>query len=135
MNKQTQNELTIVSGFSDVYGQRVHDEIASSLREGKKIELLFKQGEPLVSSFLNEAIGRLFGEFSEESIRELVSVRGMDKDGQDMLKLVVANAKVYFERLKGPDPVWKGEAGENDDYPCPFCLSWVCTCDGDMELR
>jgi hypothetical protein len=59
-------------------GQRLYDKIVPLLREGKKVVLSFEQVDTLISAFLNAAIGQLYGEFSEEYIRELVSVRDMD---------------------------------------------------------
>ena len=78
-------------------GQRVHDKIVSLLRDGIPVVLSFEQVETLIPTFLNAAIGQLYGEFPEERIRELVSVRDMDEEDQAVLKRVVDNAKTYFK--------------------------------------
>ena len=95
-------------------GQRIHDKIAPLLREGKKVALSFEQVETLISAFLNAAIGQLYGEFPEERIRELLSVRNMDADDLDVLKRVVENAKVYFKEPKKFDKAWKEEVGDEE---------------------
>jgi len=95
-------------------GQRVHDKIVPLLRDGKKVVLSFEQVETLISAFLNAAIGQLYGEFSEERIRELVSVRDMDKEDQAVLKRVVDNAKTYFKAPKEFDQAWKEELGDEE---------------------
>jgi hypothetical protein len=101
-------------GVSAEDGQRVHDKIAPLLREGTKVELSFEQVETLISAFLNAAIGQLYGEFPEERIRELLSVRNMEADDVDVLKRVVENAKAYFKAPKKFDQAWKEEVGDEE---------------------
>jgi len=91
-------------------GTLVHDKIAPLLREGKKVVLSFAQVETVISAFLNAAIGRLYGEFKEEEIRERLSVRDMPPEDLVLLKRVVDNAKAYFKDPKR----FKGAVGEND---------------------
>ena len=93
-------------------GQRVHDKIAPLLREGQKIALSFEQVETLISAFLNAAVGQLYGEFPEERIRELVTVRDIGEDDLAILKRVVDNAKAYFKAPKAFDEAWKEEVGD-----------------------
>lgn len=95
-------------------GQRVHDKIVPLMRNGQKVVLSFEQVETLISAFLNAAIGQLYGEFSEERIRELVSVRDMDEEDQAVLKRVVDNAKTYFKAPKEFDQAWKEEVGDEE---------------------
>jgi hypothetical protein len=96
-------------------GQRLHDKIAPLLREGRQVGLSFEQVETLISTFLNAAIGQLYSEFSEERIRELLSVRDMDADDLTVLKRVVDNAKAYFKEPKKFDKAWKEEIGDGDE--------------------
>ena len=102
-------------GVSADDGQRVFDRISPLLREGKKLSLSFEQIETLISSFLNAAIGQLYGKFPEEKIRELLSVRDMDAEDLTMLKRVVENAKVYFKDPKRFDKAWKEEVGNDEE--------------------
>jgi hypothetical protein len=95
-------------------GQRVHDKIVPLLREGKQVVLSFEQVETLISAFLNAAIGQLYGEFPEERIRELISVRDMDEEDEAILKRVVDNAKSYFKAPKEFDQAWKDEVGDEE---------------------
>lgn len=84
-------------------GQRVHDQIATALRQGKFVKLSFLNVESLTSAFLNSAIGQLYGEFSEETIRSFLSVSDMEQNDLALLKRVVEMAKEYFsnpERFK-----------------------------------
>lgn len=95
-------------------GQRVHDKIAPLLRDETPVMLSFEQVETVISTFLNAAIGQLYGEFPEERIRELVSVRDMDEEDQVVLKRVVENAKTYFKAPKEFDQAWKEEVGDEE---------------------
>lgn len=84
-------------------GQKVHDQIAAALREGKKIKVSFLNVESLTSAFLNAAVGQLYGEFSEETIRASLAVAEMEQEDLALLKRVVETAKEYFkdpERFK-----------------------------------
>ncbi|MCI0623780.1 MAG: STAS-like domain-containing protein [Acidobacteria bacterium] len=101
-------------GVSADDGQRVHDKIAPLLREGTKVSLSFEQVETLISAFLNAAIGQLYGEFEEERIRELLSVRDLDAEDLEVLKRVVDNAKAYFKAPKKFDQAWKEEVGDEE---------------------
>lgn len=95
-------------------GQRVHDKIVPLLLDGTPVVLSFEQIETLIPAFLNAAIGQLYGEFPEERIRELVSVRDMDEEDQAVLKRVVDNTKTYFKASKKFDLAWKEEVGDEE---------------------
>lgn len=84
-------------------GQKVYDQIATVLRQGKYVRLSFLNVASLTSAFLNAAIGQLYCEFSEETIRLSLSVSDMEQNDLALLKRVVETAKVYFsnpERFK-----------------------------------
>ena len=95
-------------------GQRVYDQIVPLLRDGQQVTLSFKHVETLISAFLNAAVGQLYGEFSEERIRELLSVEDMDKEDEAILKCVVDNAKAYFKAPKEFDRAWMEEVGSEE---------------------
>lgn len=95
-------------------GQAVHDKLVPLLREGRKVAISFQRVETLISAFLNAAIGQLYGEFPEDRIRELVSVKDMSNEDLTMLKRVVENAKVYFKNRKQFDQAWKEEVGDEE---------------------
>lgn len=96
-------------------GQRVYDKIEPLLREGQKVNLSFGQVETLISVFLNAAIGQLYGNFSEDRIRELLSVVDLEEEDRVILKRVVENAKAYFKAPKKFDQAWKEEIGDEEE--------------------
>jgi hypothetical protein len=101
-------------GVSSDDGQKVHDKIAPLLREGRKVSLSFERIETIISAFLNAAIGQLYGEFPEDKIRELFSVRDMSPEDLALLKRVVDNAKLYFKNRAQFDEAWKEELGREE---------------------
>lgn len=96
-------------------GQRVYEKIVPLLRDGQQVALSFEQVETLISAFLNAAVGQLYGEFPEERIRELLSVRDMDAEDLAILKHVVENAKVYFSNPKAFKDAWREEMGDAEE--------------------
>jgi hypothetical protein len=78
-------------------GQKVHDRIAAALKEGVRVNLSFLNVKSVTSAFLNAAVGQLYGEFSEEKIRESLQVSHADQDDLALLKRVVETAKAYFK--------------------------------------
>ncbi len=78
-------------------GQKVHDQISDALRSGRQVVISFMNVDSLTSAFLNPAIGQLYGEFDEETIRARLSVADMDADDRALLKRVVDTAKRYFK--------------------------------------
>lgn len=96
-------------------GQRLHDKIAPLLKAGTPVTLSFERVDILISAFLNAAVGQLYGEFSEERIRELLSVRHLAADDLDILSRVVENAKLYFSRPEDFDRAWEEEVGDEEE--------------------
>ena len=96
-------------------GQRVHDKIVPLLRDNQKMVLSFEQVETLISAFLNAAIGQLYGEFREDRIRELITVRDLDEEDTSVLKRVIENAKRYFADRPAADKAWKEEVGDDEE--------------------
>jgi len=96
-------------------GQKVHDQIAAVLRNGKKAILSFLNVESLTSAFLNTAVGQLYGEFTEDQIRSGLSVSDMEQDDLVLLKRVVDMAKEYFKDPNRFREVKKEVMGDDDD--------------------
>jgi STAS-like domain of unknown function (DUF4325) len=93
-------------------GQRVHDRIASTLKEGRNVTVSFRNVSSLTSAFLNAAIGQLYGSFSEAQIRSKLKVKDMQPDDLVLLKRVVDTAKEYF---KNPERFKKAERAASRD--------------------
>ncbi len=84
-------------------GQEVYERLNTAFEADRKVTLSFHNVTALTSAFLNAAIGQLYGTFSEDKIQSSLEMENMEKDDEDLLELVVENAKEYFkdpERFK-----------------------------------
>ena len=87
------SSLCVASGD----GQKVYDRIAAVLKQDRRVLLSFRNVSTLTSAFLNTAIGQLYGTFSEDKIRALLTVEDMEADDVALLRRVVDTAKRYFQ--------------------------------------
>ena len=77
-------------------GQKLFEEISKAIEQGEDVEVDFSGIDLIVSTFLNAAIGQLYGKHTSESIKEHVSVKNLSNDDLNILKKVVERAKQYF---------------------------------------
>lgn len=91
-------------------GQKVYDRLAIALKKDRSVSLSFRNVTTLTSAFLNAAIGQLYGVFSAEEVRSLLSVEDIESDDLMLLKRVVDTAKLYFK-----DPHRFDQVLEEDD--------------------
>lgn len=78
-------------------GQKVFELIIKVLTEGRNVTLSFLNVEMLTTAFLNTAIGQLYRDFPEETIREKLKVENLSQSGMVSLKRVVDTAKLYYK--------------------------------------
>ncbi len=90
-------------------GQKVYNKIELLIKEGKHISISFENVSMLVSTFLNTAIGQLYGSFTEDAIRAQLKVEGLSADDMELLKHVVDNAKKYYSNKNSYDEAWLKE--------------------------
>jgi len=94
-------------------GQRLHDAIAPTLKEGKPVVLSLAGIETVIAAFLGAAIGRLHGEMASEDVDALLAIRCLDGGQMESLRRVVANSKRYYENPAAFDKAW-AEMAEGD---------------------
>jgi len=96
-------------------GQKVYERLAAAFRENKRVNISFLNISTLTSAFLNAAIGQLYGEFSEEQVRDLLKIQDIQPDDLFLLKRVVETAKAYFENPTRFNQVIEDELGVASD--------------------
>ena len=96
-------------------GRTVYEQIQSAFKRGYSVDLSFYNVDNLTSAFLNAAIGRLYGEFSQIEIRDKLKVSDMTPEDKLLLKRVVETAKEYFQDPAGHDNIVKSELGSDGD--------------------
>ena len=77
-------------------GEKVLSQIKKGIIERKNIILSFQNVEMLTSAFLNTAIGKLYGEYDEKTIKQYLSVEEITDNEKLLLKRVVDTAKAYY---------------------------------------
>lgn len=84
-------------------GEKIFHQISKAFKNEKKVVLSFQNVEMLTSAFLNTAIGQLYRDFSEITIKENLSVIQLDGIELSLLKRVIDTAKLFYndpERLE-----------------------------------
>lgn len=78
-------------------GVKVFENIKNILEQDNKAIISFENVEMLTSAFLNTAIGRLYGTFDHEKIKNSLKVKDIQPDDKLLLKKVTDTAKAYFK--------------------------------------
>lgn len=85
-------------------GQKVFELVYKAFKEKKKVVLSFLNVDILTTAFLNNAVGQLYKDFTEEEIKENLAIENISNPGAVALKRVVDTAKLYY---KYPDAMEK----------------------------
>ena len=82
-------------------GEKVFEVIKKHLKMNEHVTLSFEGVEFVISAFLNVAIGKLYGVFTEEEIKNRFSVdEKMKQEDVIKLKRAIENGKAFY---KNPD--------------------------------
>lgn len=81
--------------------QKVFKLISKSLRKKEPVTVSFAGVEQIITAFANAAIGQLYSRFSEETIRELITLSDMDDITYETVSSSVERAKVTAKRKRG----------------------------------
>ncbi len=96
------------SAITQESGDIIYEEICKCIEERKVIELDFKDIESMISPFLNNAIGKLYGKYSGETIGEFVKFQNVPKEKISTINMVINNAKKYYTDKESFEKVVKG---------------------------
>ena len=88
-------------------GEKIFRLINESFSQKEDVSIDFSNVELIVSTFLNAAIGQLYGAFTTEYIQQHLSIVHMSQDDLGTLKLVTDRAKEYFRDKRGFESVAK----------------------------
>ncbi len=94
-------------------GVKVYEAIEKYLEKKEKVQVDFSNITMIVSSFLNAAIGKLYGRHNEDFIQEYVEIVGLCDDDIELLNdIVIPNAKSFFENQKKIETIENNILGE-----------------------
>jgi len=95
-------QIQVANIIGDVYaveaeeGQKVYEIVKKAFEENRKVILSFLNIEMMTTAFLNAAIGQLYSDFSEETVKERLRVENISESGKVLLKRVVDTAKLFY---------------------------------------
>ncbi len=94
-------------------GNRVHERIFSQLQAGNRVVLSFFGVTRMTTAFLNAAVGQLYNEFDDATVRSLlIPADGTTQDQLRILKRVADNAKLFFANQDRAREIISDELGE-----------------------
>jgi len=96
-------------------GQAVFDRIHRAFQAGRKVVLDFQNIELVISTFLNAAVGQLYGSYPEEFIREHIGVDHMAISDQNLLRIVTRRAKEYFKNRAEMEEIMAKSLGDGSE--------------------
>lgn len=102
--------INIVNVIGDQYGmdaedgQKVYSLVKKGIDAGHKVILSFVNIEMLTTAFLNNAVGQLYKDYTEEQVKSHLQITDISESGKVALKRVVDTAKLYY---KNPDALRK----------------------------
>jgi hypothetical protein len=82
-------------------GTKIFDRVKAYFDEKQQVVVDFDQVELIVSTFLNAAIGQLYGVYDSDFIKEHFSVENMSAEDAAVLQKVIDTAKEFFSRPNG----------------------------------
>lgn len=77
-------------------GAQLCEQAAAAMERGESVHLDFEGVTTLTSSFLNAAIGCLYGTFSREDLAARLTWSGLDATDDSLMRLVQENAVRFF---------------------------------------
>jgi len=77
-------------------GKIVRKEIVEGLNKSDSVNVSFEGSEMITTAFLNTAIGSLYKDFSEEEIKNKITIVSMTNEDKASLKRVVDTAKIFY---------------------------------------
>ena len=84
------------SALTQEQGNLIYNEIVPSIEQGSRIILDFGQIESMITPFLNNAIGQLYGKFTSEQITDCLDMKNFPDAKKSTLNLVISNAKKFY---------------------------------------
>ena len=84
------------SALTQEQGNLIYNEILPVIQQGDQVTLDFDQIERMISPFLNNAIGQLYGTYNSEQISDCLIIKGFPDEKKATLNTVISNAKKFY---------------------------------------
>ena len=88
------------SALTQEQGDVIYMEIVAAFQAQQKIILDFSNVKSMISPFLNNAIGQLYGKYNSDVIKELLELKDFPPTKNATLNVVINNAKKFYANQK-----------------------------------
>lgn len=85
------------SALTQEQGNIIYAKIEEAIKNKQAIKLDFSGIKRMISPFLNNAIGQLYGKYNREQISEYLFIENFPDEKKSTLNIVIANAKRYYK--------------------------------------
>lgn len=99
------------SAITQELGDVLYQEIVRSIENKEVIELDFSDIESMISPFLNNSIGKLYGKYNGDIIAKYVKINNLPKEKIPTVNMVIQNAKKFYSNQKEVEKVIKDVIG------------------------
>lgn len=84
------------SALTQEQGDIVYREICVSFEKEEQVILDFSKVESMISPFLNNAIGQLYGKYTSEQVQKYLKLKDFPQSKKATLNIVISNAKNFY---------------------------------------
>ncbi len=88
------------SAITQELGDILYREIVKSIEAKEVIELDFSDVESMISPFLNNSIGKLYGKYNGETLTQYLKISNLPKEKIATVNMVIQNAKRFYSNQK-----------------------------------
>ena len=88
------------SALTQESGDIIYHEIEKSFDRNETVTLDFCNIESMITPFLNNAIGQLYGKYKSDFIKEHLTLENFPPTKNSTLNIVISNAKKFYENQK-----------------------------------
>jgi hypothetical protein len=100
-------------------GTSLFEQVKAGLESGDGVRLDFSRVLTITSSFLSASVGKLYGMFDPSDLNGRLKWTGLDEEDEQLMKLVIRNAKEHFaksDEARRVDDHIAREAVEGDEH-------------------
>lgn len=98
---------------SSTEGERIYNLIVENLSKYDKLILDFSGISLFTTAFLNAAIGKLYKDYSSNTLSSKLKVQHLSESDSQLLKLVTDRAKEYYKDQEGYDSIVSDVISDN----------------------
>lgn len=89
------------SALTQEQGDIIYNMLITSFEKNEIVNLDFSNVESMISPFLNNAIGQLYGKYTSEEIKQYLNLINFPKAKNATLNIVISNAKKFYGNQDG----------------------------------